>query len=146
MESVIIGKSQAMKAGMEKPYVCIMSEDCLQLKSVSFEVVIAKSVNDAKIFFRTRPVACLVLPFIFKGSAIASFLEWFRAHFPKVLIILCGKKLEDDPRLKRDANLILLLSNRPDHAVEAAERLLHERALMLELKTVWPEKANSSSA
>lgn len=146
MENVIIGKSQAMKTGIKKPYVCIMSEDRLQLKSVSFEVVAAKSFSEAKIFFRTRPVACLVAPFIFKGSAIVSFLEWFRGNFPKILIVLCGKKLEDDPRLKRDANLILLPSSRPDDAIETAARVLHERAFMLDLKTVWPEIANCSSA
>jgi AraC-like DNA-binding protein len=146
MENVIIDKRQAMKAGMRKPYVCIMSEDRLQLKAVSFEVVVAKSVSEAKIFFRTRPVACLVAPFIFKGSAIASFLEWFRGNFPKILIVLCGKKLEDDPRLKRDANLILLPSSRPEHAIETVERVLHERAFMLDLKTVWLEMASSSSA
>jgi hypothetical protein len=67
MENIIC-KSQAMKAGMEKPYVCVLAKGSSQLAPASLEVVLAKSLNEAKTIFRTLPIACFVVPLTFKGS------------------------------------------------------------------------------
>jgi len=146
MDDKIICKSQAIQASMEKPYVCILVESPPpQLDPVSLEVVLAKSRDEAKKFFRTLSVVCLIVPQTFKNTNIAPFIEWFRNHFPNVLIILYGKELvKDELRLQKNSNLILIPSNHLEHVIEVVERALKERAFTLDLEAVWPEVANYS--
>ena len=146
MDGLIICKSPAMKAVVEKFSICILAEDRPQSSSVNLEVVFAKSVREAKNFFRSLPIACLVAPLSFKGASPKPFLDWFRKHFPKVLIIIRGKKFaEDNIRWQEDSNVVFLPSSHLDFAIQTAAHLLQERRFGLDLKNLWAVQNDHSS-
>lgn len=140
-----------MNLAMVKPYVCILVEAPQHISPAGFEVAVAKSIGEAKVFFRTLPIACLVVPLRFKGTNIIAFLSWFRKHFPKVLIIILGKRFAaDDIKWQIDSSVVFLPSGDLDHVLVAVEPPLHERGFTFNFEIVrsgkncysspWPQK------
>lgn len=148
---------------MDKLCVCVVSETlrhwCLPDRlscrraddSIVLEVVSVSSLGAARPLFPTLPIACLVVPVTFRSETTAPFLEGFRAHHPKIPIIIYGKAAASSLNAGDGANTMLVSSIHPDRLLGLAVRLLQERAFRLEginpcaqctepCSSYWPQK------